>query len=170
VFVVPDDVAEHRPTAPSAQQPLDGEWRLTLPGVLDSTLPGGPVAWTDLGRGGAGFAGVGVYTTTFDVGDEPVGTAILDLGELGDLARITLNGIEVGVVWTAPWTIELTSALRLGTNTLEVAVANAWMNRLIAEAASPTGEIFPPVAAVYEPDAPVQRSGLTGPVVLRLFR
>ena len=64
----------------------------------------------------------------------------------------------------------MTGVLRRGRNTIEIDVANAWMNRLIAEAAAPTGEIFAPVAAVYEPDAPVQRSGLTGPVVLRLFR
>ena len=42
------------------------------------------------------------------------------------------------------------------------------MNRLIAEAAAPTGEIFGPVAGVYSADAPVHASGLSGPVVLRL--
>ena len=43
------------------------------------------------------------------------------------------------------------------------------MNRLIAEAAAPTGEIFAPVAAVYAPNAPVQTAGLTGPVTVQLF-
>jgi hypothetical protein len=61
----------------------------------------------------------------------------------------------------------VTAALRPGRNTLEVAVANAWMNRLIAEAGAPTGEIFEPVAAVYAPDAAIHESGLRGPVVLR---
>ena len=51
---------------------------------------------------------------------------------------------------------------------MEVEVANAWMNRLIAEAAAPTGEIFAPVAGVYAADAPVQTAGLTGPVVLEV--
>jgi hypothetical protein len=50
---------------------------------------------------------------------------------------------------------------------VEVDVANAWMNRLIAEAATPTGKIFAPAAAVYAADAPVRTSGVTGPVRLR---
>ena len=44
------------------------------------------------------------------------------------------------------------------------------MNRLIAEAASPTGEIFGPVAEVYAPDAPLHAAGLSGPVQLRILR
>jgi hypothetical protein len=38
-----------------------------------------------------------------------------------------------------------------------------------AEARRPTGEIFAPVVAVYEPDAQIQPTGLTGPVVLRAY-
>ena len=48
-------------------------------------------------------------------------------------------------------------------------MANAWMNRLISEAARPTGTIFPPVARVYAPDAPIRASGLLSGVVLQLF-
>jgi hypothetical protein len=73
------------------------------------------------------------------------------------------------VVWSEPWEIEVTAALRPGRNEIEVGVANAWMNRLIAEAGTPTGEIFAPVASVYAADAPVQRSGLGGPAVLWLL-
>jgi hypothetical protein len=47
--------------------------------------------------------------------------------------------------------------------------ANAWMNRLIVEARQPTGEIFTPVAEVYEPDADIRPAGLCGPVVLRAY-
>ena len=137
---------------------------------LDTSLPCVPGAWTDLGPEAAGFAGVGTYSTTLHLSAEPPGTAILDLGELGDLARVTVNGTDLGVVWSPPWQIEVTGALRRGTNTIEVAVANAWMNRLIAEAASPTGEVFAPVAGVYAPEAPVRASGLLGPVVLRSAR
>ena len=93
---------------------------------------------------------------------------MLALGDVGDLARVRVNGVDCGIVWTAPWEIDVTAALRPGANTVEVEVANAWMNRLIAEAASPTGEIFAPVAGVYSADAPVHPSGLSGPVTLRL--
>jgi hypothetical protein len=92
---------------------------------------------------------------------------VLALGDVGDLARVTVNGTDCGTLWTAPWEVEVTAALRPGRNTVQVDVANAWMNRLIAEANAPTGEIFEPVAAVYAPDAPMHECGLRGPVVLR---
>ena len=92
---------------------------------------------------------------------------VLALGDVGDLARVRVNGTDCGVVWTQPWELDVTAAVRAGRTTVEVEVANAWMNRLIAEAGSPTGEIFAPVAAVYAPDAPLQECGLRGPVVLR---
>jgi hypothetical protein len=72
------------------------------------------------------------------------------------------------VVWTAPWRIDVAAAVRPGRNTVQVEVANAWMNRLIAEAAAPTGEVFAPVAGVYAADAPVHPAGLSGPVVLEV--
>jgi hypothetical protein len=147
---------------------LDGEWRLTLPGVLDTVLTGGPRPWTGLGPAAAGFAGTGTYTTEVHLDDPVDGPAVLDLGDVGDLARVRVNGTDRGIVWTAPWRVDVTGALRPGRNTVEVEVANAWMNRLIAEAQAPTGELFAPVAGVYAADAPVQTAGLTGPVVLEL--
>jgi len=170
VFVLRGGAVDDPPSGLISELPLDGEWRLELPGVLTTTLPGGPVPWTDLGPDAAGFSGVGTYTTDLHLDADPEGAVVLQLGAVGDLAQVTVNGKDMGVVWTAPWSVDVTGALRAGTNTVEASVANAWMNRLIAEAGSPTGEIFAPVVEVYEPDAPVRRSGLTGPVVLRYVR
>jgi hypothetical protein len=165
VFVVPGGPTDaERPAG--EEMALDGAWRLSLPGVLKTDLPDGPRPWTELGPDAAGFAGVGTYATAVELTDP--GPAVLRLGDVGDLARVRVNAIDCGIVWTEPWEIDVTAALRPGTNTLEVEVANAWMNRLIAEAASPTGEIFGPVAGVYSADAPMNPSGLSGPVVLRL--
>ena len=135
-------------------------------------LPGGPGPWTELGGAAEGFAGVGTYATEVSVDGELLdGSAVvLDLGEVGDLARVRVNGVDQGIVWTAPWQVEVTGSLHVGRNRVEVDVANSWMNRLIAEAASPTGEIFGPVAEVYAADAPIQPAGLSGPVRLLLFR
>ncbi|MGY1802459.1 glycosyl hydrolase [Blastococcus sp. SYSU D00922] len=160
------------PSGPAVELVLDGEWELRLPGVVSTTLAAGQVPWTDLGPAAAGFAGVGTYATALHLDEDPGdAVAVLDLGaDVGDLARVRVNGADQGVVWTAPWQVDVTGALRRGANRVEIDVANAWMNRLIAEAAAPTGEIFGPVAGVYEADAPVRVSGLTGPVTLRLFR
>jgi hypothetical protein len=168
LFVVPAGADPGPPAGPVVRRVLDGEWRLSLPGVLDTVLTGGPRPWTGLGSAAAGFAGTGTYTTEVHLDDPVDGPAVLDLGDVGDLARVRVNGTDRGIVWTAPWRLDVTGALRPGRNTVEVEVANAWMNRLIAEAQAPTGELFAPVAAVYAADAPVQTAGLTGPVVLEV--
>jgi hypothetical protein len=169
VFLVPGGPADAGRSAPVEEVRLDQSWRLSLPGVLETELAGELRPWTDLGPAAAGFAGVGTYTTEVELaaGQLAGRTAVLALGDVGDLARVRVNGVDCGIAWTAPCEIDVTAALRPGRNVVEVDVANAWMNRLIAEAAAPTGDIFAPVASVYAPDAPVQRSGLSGPAVLR---
>jgi hypothetical protein len=170
VFVLPGGPVDEERGEPEAELALDGAWSLSLPGSPRAELPGGPRPWTELGPDGVGFAGVGTYATEVDV---PAGlldgrAVVLSFGDVGDLARVRVNGTDCGVVWTEPWELDVTAALRAGRNTVAVEVANAWMNRLIAEAGTPTGEIFHPVAEVYLPDAPLQECGLRGPVVLRV--
>ena len=48
----------------------------------------------------------------------------LDLGKVKNLARVRLNGQDLGVVWTAPWRVEITKALKLKDNQLEIEVVN----------------------------------------------
>lgn len=158
-----------RPAAPLAELRVAGVWELTLPGRPAVRLEDGPVPWTSLGE--EGFAGVGAYAAAVDVERSFVsGRRIgISFGEVGDIARVLVNGTDCGIIWTDPFEADVTSALRPGRNTVVVEVANAWLNRLIHEARQPTGEIFAPVAAVYEPDAEIRPAGLSGPVVLRAY-
>ena len=114
-------------------------------------LEHGPVPWTDLGQ--EGFAGVGAYAGQVDVDSAFLRDRriLAAFGDVGDIARVMVNGVDCGITWTAPFEADITGALRPGLNAVVVEVANAWMNRLIAEARHPTGEIFAPVADVYEP-------------------
>lgn len=162
VVVLRDPAA--RPPRETRTVALDGEWSLHLPGLGDVPLPDGPRPWTELGS--ESFAGIGTYRTEVEV--EGGGDASLLLGDVGDLARVRVNGIACGVAWTEPFRVDVTAALRQGRNVVEIDVANAWMNRLIVEGAAPTGGIFAPVARVYGPDAPVVPSGLGGRVTVRL--
>ena len=158
-----------RSRVPLAEVWVDDSWELTLPGRAAIRLENGPAPWTDLGADG--FAGVGVYAGQVDVDPAFVRDRRISasLGDVGDIARVLVNGTDCGITWTAPFEADITEALRPGRNDVAVEVANAWMNRLIAEARHPTGEIFGPVAEVYEPGAEIRRSGLSGPVVLRAY-
>jgi hypothetical protein len=85
------------------------------------------------------YAGTGVYTGTFESSvPQPGQTAILDLGTVADIARVSLNGRAAGVLWKPPFRTDVTTFLKEGTNTLEIRVANRWVNRLIGDEAIPS--------------------------------
>ena len=164
-----DDRLPVRSAAPLAEARMPGPWELTLPGRPPIRLEDGPVPWTSLGE--EGFAGVGTYAGHVDVDPGFVrGRRIVaSFGDVGDIARVLVNGVECGITWTAPFEVDVTAALRPGRNAVVVEVANAWMNRLITEARHPTGDIFAPVAEVYEPAAQICPAGLSGPAGLRAY-
>ena len=108
----------------------------------------------------------------------------INLGEVFNLAEVSLNGIDLGTLWTAPWSTEITKAVKEGENLLEIKVVNLWPNRLIGDEqilpmASPTGSgldwlleskprnserITFATYNFYKKDAPLLKSGLLGPV------
>lgn len=84
------------------------------------------------------FSGTAVYRQTFDLREgRPQNPVYLDLGEVKNLARVRLNGQDLGVLWTAPWRVDITSAVKPRANRLEIAVVNLWPNRLIGDASLP---------------------------------
>ena len=67
------------------------------------------------------------------VEEQPEEKMILDLGKVADLAEVYVNGEFCGTAWKEPYTVDITKALKAGVNTLEVKVANVWVNRLIGD-------------------------------------
>jgi hypothetical protein len=84
------------------------------------------------------FSGIATYRTTFESKlKETKSRVFLDLGVVKNVARVRLNGRDLGSVWTAPWHVEIGGALEAGANRLEIDVANLWPNRLIGDATLP---------------------------------
>ena len=81
----------------------------------------------------------------------------------GGLGRAALNGQPLGIVWAEPFRLEITSAARLGVNTLEVEVANTWSNRLTGDAVS-AGKQYTRTNVAWKKDTPLLPSGLLRPV------
>ena len=66
---------------------------------------------------------------------------LIDLGVVNDIARVKLNGTDLGVVWCSPWRIDISSALKKGENNLEIEVANRWINRLLGDRQEPDANV-----------------------------
>jgi len=87
------------------------------------------------------FSGTATYRKEFELSPaQAEGLLRLHLGKVGCIARVRLNGEEQGVVWTAPWAIDMTGAAKPGGNLLEIDVANVWQNRLIGDAGLPADQ------------------------------
>jgi hypothetical protein len=122
--------------------PLDEAWEVRFaPGwgapesiVFDRLVPWNTRQEPDIKY----FSGTATYRKQIDLTAEQArGLLRLNLGQVGCIARVRLNGEEQGIVWTAPWTIDVSGAARAGSNLLEIDVANVWQNRLIGDAGLP---------------------------------
>jgi hypothetical protein len=82
------------------------------------------------------FSGTAVYRKTITVPAEMLakgGKVFLDLGDVRNLATVSVNGQAQGVWWHPPFARDVAAALKAGENTLEIAVANTWHNRLVGD-------------------------------------
>lgn len=114
------------------------------------------------------FSGVATYSNTFKLNKKSrrcKDSIILDLGDVKDLAEVTVNGKNLGVYWNAPFRIDITKALRNGTNTIEIKVVNMWHNRLVGDVQpGVTEKITYTQMEFFKPDEPLLPAGLLGPV------
>jgi hypothetical protein len=111
------------------------------------------------------FSGIATYTKTFTLPAKGKGSYMLDLGTVKELAEVKLNGKPLGTVWTTPYKLDITKALKPGKNVLEVKVANLWVNRLIGDAQPDAKQKYTfTIIPTYRADAPLKPSGLIGPV------
>jgi hypothetical protein len=145
VFVVfRNSTAEpERTVAPAAETKLTaitGPWTVTFPpnfGAPASIQLAKLTSWTASSDPGVKyFSGTATYTKPFQVPAAWLrsGQRIwIDLGRVGDLAEVKVNGKDEGITWAPPYRIDITDALRPGANKLEIAVTNEWSNRQIGD-------------------------------------
>jgi len=115
------------------------------------------------------FSGTGTYRKTIQVPAAWLqgGAHLwLDLGDVRNLAAVTVNGSSLGVAWHAPYRADVTSALKPGENLLEIAVVNSWVNRLIGDEQPGAARVAFADVKPYRADSPLWPSGLLGPVTL----
>jgi hypothetical protein len=143
------------------------------------------------------FSGTATYSQRTDVPADFVASGkrvVLDLGRVEVIARVRVNGRDLGVLWKEPYRLDVTDAVHAGANDLEIAVTNLWPNRMIGDEQLPaenrygtgtehgilqipdwyrTGQPKPPGGRItfatwqfFHKDDPLLESGLLGPVRL----
>lgn len=131
------------------------------------------------------YSGTATYRTTFDINEfDKKAPLYLDLGTVGNIALVKLNGKDLGIVWTAPWQIDISGIVKKTGNNLEIEVVNLWVNRFIGDERLPydgvkdgkfpdwllnntprtSGRITFTTVRYYKQDSPLLESGLLGPV------
>ncbi len=76
------------------------------------------------------YSGTATYKTLFKWKSKVKGRISLSLGKLADVAAVRVNGIDCGTVWTAPYEVDVTLALKKGYNLLQIEVSNTWANAI----------------------------------------
>lgn len=152
---------------------LSGPWNLSFQpgrGAPASITMGELADWSQNSDPGVKyFSGVGTYTKTLQASSEwfKKGSRLwLDLGDVKNLAEVTVNGKDLGQVWHAPYRVEVTSVLKPGTNELAIKVVNSWVNRLIGDEQPGATKITFADVKPYKANSPLLPSGLLGPVTL----
>jgi hypothetical protein len=126
-------------------------------------------SWTERPEDGIRFySGTAVYTKSFRVAKEKSKRIFLDLGEVKDvgIAKVKLNGKDLGILWSPPFRTEITAALKTGDNKLEIEIVNSWRNRLIGDNSLPADQRLTKTNIKVTPAWKILSSGLLGPVVL----
>jgi hypothetical protein len=158
--------------APSPAATLDGSWDVTLQPKLGGSTSIKLAALGSLSEQANPavkyFSGVSTYTKDFELpkGVRPGTPLLLDLGKVGDLAEVVVNGKPIDTAWHAPYRLDIGSATKRGGNRIEIRVANLWVNRLVGDAQPGATQTTFTAGSTYRADAPLRPSGLIGPVQL----
>lgn len=115
------------------------------------------------------FSGIGTYTKTVQAPPDwfKKGTRLsIDLGDVKNLAVVTVNGKKLGEIWHSPYRIEVGRALKPGANEVTIQVVNAWVNRLIGDEQPGATKLTFADVKPYKANSPLLPSGLLGPVTV----
>lgn len=142
-------------------QSVGGPWQVTFDAKLGG--PPEPVKFPDLvdwldhpDAAIRNYSGKAIYRSTLDLTELQARQPIaLELGEVRgvSIARVKLNGSDLGITWRPPYRVTLGQLAKAGSNTLEVTVINSWRNRVMAD------EPLPESQRITRTNVGVQHSG-----------
>ena len=152
---------------------INGPWKVDFQpgrGAPSSITMNKLIDWSKSDEPGVKyFSGFGTYTKTVQASPKwfQKGSRLwIDLGDVKNLAVVTVNGKDMGETWHAPYRVDVTSALKPGANQITIEVVNAWVNRLIGDQQPGAAKYTFADVKPYQADSPLLPSGLLGPVTV----
>ena len=151
-----------------ASFPVTGPWRLEFQngrGSPDHITSPTPLRLDKAEQASVRYySGTVSYRTEFDF-EPDRGSYVLDLGKVYNMARVWVNGRDLGLVWKKPFRISLDGALVKGRNSLRIDVTGTWHNRIIGDLQPDAAEKVTYTAySFYTAESPLYEAGLEGPV------
>lgn len=169
---------------------LTGSWNLYFP---EESAGPGPVVFDSLTFWNERpedeirfFSGIATYGKEFewDEGEPADGERILlEFDQLIEVAHLYLNDQDLGILWKKPYRMDITDALKPGSNMLRVDVANTWANGLAGDARLPADQRrtrtnvtrLPnawsyPLDEIPNEDYGLLDSGIDGPVKISIYK
>lgn len=118
------------------------------------------------------YSGTAFYRNIFQSGTLQKGERLLlKISDVRNMAKVKVNGKDVGGLWTAPLHLDITDAVVNGKNQIEIEVVNLWVNRLIGDSRLPINEHKTWLATnPFKPDNKLEPSGLIGEVELMTIK
>jgi hypothetical protein len=174
------NISEKKPNWPSYKtvHEISGSWQVQFDenwGGPASTKFDQLIDWTlNSNKGIKYYSGKATYSKTFDLTDSVMkdkSEFYLDLGQVHELAEVRLNGVDLGVLWTKPFRVNITSAIKTKGNKLEIDVVNLWPNRLIGDEFLPENERYTKTnIRKFTKSSQLFPSGLIGPVEIKMYK
>ena len=155
--------------------PITDHWTLRYPqgwGAPESIEISTLKPWKDLAVSdeARAFSGSVQYETEVVVPKDRGYRYILELGRVDMIASVSVNGTPVRTLWSAPYSLDITDALRKGDNRISIEVTSTWFNRLVYDASLPESERKTWALKYPSKDAPLRDSGLLGPVQITVWK
>jgi alpha-L-rhamnosidase len=161
------------PTTEKVLTTINSPWKVTFQpgrGAPDSIVMTELSDWSRSDDPGVKyFSGEATYTTHVQAPPDwfKGGTQLrIDLGDVKNLAVVTVNGKDLGEAWHHPYRLNVTTVLKPGTNQISIKIVNAWVNRLIGDQQPGATKYTFTDVKPYSADSPLLSSGLLGPVTI----
>ncbi len=114
---------------------LNNNWKLyfsnSIPAINDTFKLLKLMPWTSIPVKEATInMGSAVYTTTFTFDKKQSEGWLLDLGDVRETARVSINGVYVQTLWSVPYTLLIEDYLKNGLNTITIEVTGLPANHI----------------------------------------